>query len=248
MIEGWKEKAQLIGWLGFFCWMIASGYHVTYLAELQSQILLVATGILALAFLVRWPRTRPVWRMNYRSWIESAGHFLPISIFLIMGTTSLTLSDSGLGGANIRVLLPEAQTKTFSPENLKPGEYLKTSLVDLYAFAGLDQGFPVEMVGRVHIMSPEESIKHFPDRKPTPNALFYRYAIACCAADASPVATVLEGFESGKLVSGDWVRIRGQTSFFETAQGNRMIVLRSDFIEEIEKPIKPYLSWLQTLK
>jgi hypothetical protein len=248
VIGAWKERVQLIGWLAFFGWMIASGYHVTYLAELQSQILLVGTAVLVIAFLVRWPRTRPVWSFNYRLWIESTGHYLPISIFLIMGTTSLTLSDSGLGGANIRVLLPDAQTKIFSPESLDPGEYFKTSLVDLYAVEGLDQNAPIEMVGRVHIMSPEEAIKHFPNKEPTPKALFYRYAIACCAADASPVATVLEGFESSQFVSGDWIRIRGHTSFFETTQGNRMIVLNADFIEKTEKPIKPYLSWLQTLR
>jgi hypothetical protein len=248
VIESWKERVQLIGWLIFFGWMIASGYHVTYLAELQSQILLVGTGILVLAFLVRWPSTRPTWNLNYRGWIESAGHYLPISIFLIMGTTSLTLSDSGLGGANIRVLLPDAQTKIFSPESLKPGEYFKTTLVDLYAFEGLDQDVPIEMVGRLHIMSPEEAIKHFPDKRPTPTALFYRYAIACCAADASPVATVLDKLELSKFVSGDWIRVRGRTSYFETTKGNRMIVLNADLIEKTTKPIKPYLSWLQTLR
>ncbi|MBF0446086.1 MAG: hypothetical protein HQL68_10900 [Magnetococcales bacterium] len=248
MIGAWKERLQLVGWLAFFGWMIASGFHVSYLAKLQSQILLVGTAILVLAFLVRWPRTRPVWNFNYRLWIESAGHYLPITIFLIMGTTSLTLSDSGLGGANIRVLLPDAQTQTFSPESLKPGEYFKTSLVDLYAFEGLDQDIPIEMVGRLHIMSPAEAKKHFPDKKPTPNALFYRYAIACCAADASPVATVLDGFESKKFVSGDWLRVKGRTAFFKTSKGNRMIVLHAEHIEKTEKPIKPYLSWLQTLR
>ena len=247
MSNGWQQRLQLAGWLIFFGLMITKGYHVTYLAELQSKVLVAGSALLVLAFLIDWPQKTPGWSFSPRLWLESAGHFLPLLIFLIMGTTSLTLSGSGLGGANIRVLLPDTQTRSFDPATLKPGEYLTTTLVDIYTVEGLDQDAPVEMVGRIHLMSKEETQQHFPNRKPAPNAMFYRYAIACCAADASPVATVLEGADLTGYNSGDWLHVKGRTSFFDNPNGTRMIVLHAELMEKIEKPIKPYLSWLQTL-
>ncbi len=244
----WKERAQLAGWLIFFGWMIARGFHVAYLAQLQSRILLVGAAILALAFLAHWPRTVPKFTTDYRAWLETAGHFLPIAIFLIMGATSLTLSDSGLGGANIRVLMPDAQDLEFDPGQLQPGEYYKTSMTDLYSVAGLENDAPVELVGRLYILRTDEAEKHFPDRTPLPKALFYRYAIACCAADASPVATILEMDDMGGHESGDWLKIRGRTAFDDNGRRNQMIVLHGESIQSVPQPARPYLSWLESLR
>ncbi|SHK95876.1 TIGR03943 family putative permease subunit [Desulforamulus aeronauticus] len=66
--------------------------------------------------------------------------------------------------------------------------------------------------------------------------LVARYAIACCAADATIIGFVVEGTTS--IPDNSWVKIRGTVTHFD--QDSQPIV-KVTSIEQIEQPTDPYI-------
>ncbi|MBF0622585.1 MAG: hypothetical protein HQL54_11730 [Magnetococcales bacterium] len=248
---------QLVGWLLFFATILFGGHSVTYLADLQITILIIGSLILGLVFLTSLfrpansgcgchPSGQPL--TSWQGILASLGHFAPLFIFLIMGTTSLSLSSDQVDvsrGVTMRVSSQNGEEEWVKPE-LKPGEYWPVNLIDIYQQTLFDEPIAVEVIGRLLPLTQQEQKRNFPDKETdTPATLLYRFAIACCAADASPVGVVLNTLPPHTLSANSWVKIQGTTELYQPHP--RTIQINVSTIEEIDEPKRPYLSWLTTI-
>ncbi|MBF0260333.1 MAG: hypothetical protein HQL97_00675 [Magnetococcales bacterium] len=251
MPHGFWKEAQLHGWMIFLAYMILTGKDVSYLAPLQHQILLAGGGVLFLALLAGFfnksPHPAPV--DAPRQWLaffETTGHWVPFLIVMLVGVTTLNMDLASLrNGIQMRIMDPNSVPEDPRARlmHLKPGEYLETTHIQLYAHGFLASDAPVTLIGRVAHLNDEQFAKAFPTLPPrSERYLLYRFAIACCAADATPLTILLEQVPSPQSLSQEgWYRLHGVT---HTTDENGPIVVRVDRLESIPTPNKPFLSWL----
>ncbi|GAB0058244.1 hypothetical protein SIID45300_02590 [Candidatus Magnetaquicoccaceae bacterium FCR-1] len=246
----WKEL-QLHGWMIFLAYMILTGKDLSYLAPLQHQILLAGGAVLFLAlmagFFAKRPATLPVGAGGgWRAFLESSGHWVPFLVVMLMGVTTLNMDLASLrNGIQMRVMDPDRvpEDPTARLAHLRVGEYLETTHIQLYGQAVLAADAPVSLIGRLARLNGEQFAKAFPTLPPREEShLLYRFAIACCAADATPLTVLLEGVPADAEVGREgWYRVRGVT---RTTDETGPIVVRIDRLEPIPAPEKPFLSWL----
>jgi len=89
------------------------------------------------------------------------------------------------------------------------------------------EGKPVELIGQL-----------MPDTTNNPNGNRFkavRMFMTCCAADARPVAALVEGNSAPKLPEMSWVKITG-TATFPIENGRRIAVLKADKVEKVNPP------------
>jgi uncharacterized repeat protein (TIGR03943 family) len=135
--------------------------------------------------------------------------------------------------------IPEVQTNVTQPA--APGDYLArtpegrivTEVLDLL-YAAQDNALradfenkPVELIGQL-----------MPDT--TNNAKGNRFKavrmfMTCCAADARPVATLVESDTKPEMPEMSWIKITG-TATFPIENGKRIAVLKADKIEATKPP------------
>ncbi|MBF0271939.1 MAG: hypothetical protein HQL98_07760 [Magnetococcales bacterium] len=250
----WKEL-QLLGWLLFLGYMILTGKDQSYLASLQHQILLVGGGLLFLAFLIGlFGSVTPTETFHHRGAVlalacESLGHWVPLLIVGLMGVTTLNMDLASLRDRiQMRVLDPNQTVEDLGAKlrYLKPGEYLEVTHIQLYNDSRLESNARISLIGRVARLNAEQHRKAFPHDSTKENSLLlYRFAIACCAADASPLTVILEGIPpEATLSEEEWYRVSGVT---QTPQESGPIFLQVERLETMSAPEKPFLSWLDAL-
>ena len=89
------------------------------------------------------------------------------------------------------------------------------------------EGKPVELIGQL-----------MPDTSNNPNGLRFkavRMFMTCCAADARPVATLVEANTPAKLPEMSWVKVTGVATF-PIENGRRVAVLKADKVEKCKPP------------
>jgi len=89
------------------------------------------------------------------------------------------------------------------------------------------EGKPVELIGQL-----------MPDTTNNPNGTRFkavRMFMTCCAADARPVAALVEGQSAPKLPEMTWVKVTG-TATFPIENGRRIAVLKADKVEKCNPP------------
>lgn len=89
------------------------------------------------------------------------------------------------------------------------------------------EGKPVELIGQL-----------MPDTTNNPNGNRFkavRMFMTCCAADARPVAALVESATAPKLPEMSWVKITG-TATFPVESGRRVAVLKADKVEKCNPP------------
>jgi uncharacterized repeat protein (TIGR03943 family) len=89
------------------------------------------------------------------------------------------------------------------------------------------EGKPVELIGQL-----------MPDTANNPNGNRFkavRMFMTCCAADARPVAALVEGDAAPKLPEMSWIKITG-TATFPIENGRRIAVLKADKVEKCNPP------------
>ncbi|MBF0108899.1 MAG: hypothetical protein HQL76_06980 [Magnetococcales bacterium] len=244
---------RLVGWLAFFLFMILAGRDGAYLADTQRTILWLGTFLLLVVFVgapvKRSGTIRLPWRHHLALLMETAGHWTPLLLAVAMGVTTLNLDVANLrNGIQMRVYDPTREPGTigYDPSRLGPGEFFPVTLIDLYVHEVLEIQARVELVGRVAFMNDEDAQKRFPERGAEGVIVLYRFAIACCAADASPVAVVLEGIPKESVpVAGEWLRVQGITRPLPGEP--RVLALRVLTMASIPQPQQPYLSWLDAM-
>ncbi|MBF0371166.1 MAG: hypothetical protein HQL52_17085 [Magnetococcales bacterium] len=214
---------QLFAWLLFFGLTIYRKADLLYLADTQRWILWGGGGLLGVAFLAGLLFPEPgcgchseeVGSDWWRQLLESAGHFVPLMLLLLLGNVSLTLTGGAGATSSIRILMPQEQVALPDLASVPPGEYLPVTLIDLYVGEHYDDDAPVELVGRL-LPLPESERAQYQGimAGKVPEIILYRYAMACCAADASPVPAVLLEVEPHTLEPHAWVHIQGRTTLF----------------------------------
>jgi uncharacterized repeat protein (TIGR03943 family) len=89
------------------------------------------------------------------------------------------------------------------------------------------EGKPVELIGQL-----------MPDTANNPNGTRFkavRMFMTCCAADARPVAALVEGDTAPKLPEMSWIKVTG-TATFPIENGRRIAVLKADKVEKCNPP------------
>ncbi|MEO5365410.1 MAG: hypothetical protein H7831_03460 [Magnetococcus sp. WYHC-3] len=249
----WR-RFRLTGWLGFFGLILFGGHATTYLAPAQQWIFQVGGALLALvlALDLLWEpegggsvAAPPFWS----SLLASGVHWVPLLVFLLAGVTSLKLPEGTVpqGGIQTRLLDPSR----LAADGAGPGGELsdgsvETDLIRLLGREIPEEPYAAELVGRVMRLTREqigESFVGWPeDVEPV---ILYRYAVACCAADATPLGIALLDLGALSFPQDGWVRVRGQVVPF--LQDPFRVGLRVESLEETDKPDNPYLFWLSSL-
>lgn len=251
---GWK-LLQLGAWIAFFGMMVFRDAPAYYLAGVQIRIFQVGFFLLLLVFAAE---AGTLLRTRRGFWgegaptaarvVETLGHGIPLLLFLLVGTASLTFSGgsgAGAGNAAIKIFRPPDAASRPDLTTLEPGTYLPVTQIDLTGDDYYDGEAPVELVGRVYRFSVEERDAFpAPEGGTAPEWVLYRYAMACCAADSSPVSVVLEGFSPEGAAQHQWLRVRGRAGVFREAP--KLPRVRVASWEAIPEPAAPYLSWLQS--
>lgn len=75
---------------------------------------------------------------------------------------------------------------------------------------------------------------------PNNQFLLSRFAITCCAVDASPVGLVVRYDWRGKYKQDDWLKINGRFAIDE-ATGTQMLVIVPEDVNKISVPDNPYV-------
>lgn len=263
-----RGQAQLLAWLAWLGLLLAGGYYRQYLAGWQGWPLLAALAVLLVLFLASFmdktPETATCLHGHDHgprpSWPQTLAHWSPLLIFLALGPVSLAGVSAGGGleqaaaaqdAPSAEPDLPELEPAP-GVEMVEPGDQgqagqegaLKVNLLSLFSLMK-DGGLSsprVEVEGRVHFLSPLE-------REKVSRALgvkgievvLYRYQIICCAADAQPIAVILQGGLPEGLANHDWARVRGVA---QRQQSKRKLPVLSLSVEELVKispPAQPYL-------
>lgn len=68
----------------------------------------------------------------------------------------------------------------------------------------------------------------------------FRFAINCCAADAMPLALILEGGDTGSLKNDEWIEASGTFRSRDTGK-MELLILEDAKIRPAEAPEQPYL-------
>lgn len=70
--------------------------------------------------------------------------------------------------------------------------------------------------------------------------LIFRFVINCCAADASPLAVLLDGCDVGSLANDAWIEASGTFRIKNTGM-YELLILEDAEVRETETPEQPYL-------
>ncbi|MBF0381111.1 MAG: hypothetical protein HQL69_08835 [Magnetococcales bacterium] len=250
---GWRNL-QLAGWLAFFFIVMFQEADIAYLADIQVWILRAGAAMVTVVFLhsllIRPKVNNGDPKVGKKTFwfdlIETGGHFAPLLLFLFVGTATLSLGSASGKGASIRVFMPDNVVEQPDFTTLKAGEYWPTTHIELYATDHFAAEAPIQVEGRFYPLSQKEQKKFITTGKSAPNVLAYRYAMACCAADAAPVSIVLDNIAVDAVKRDDWLRLKGRT--FVYRQEPKIMGLKIESWEKIPPPKRPFLTWLQTIR
>ena len=248
-------QLRLLAWIGLFSLMVFGRYDRYYLAPWNIYLMAVTLlflGLLAVTsiFPARARAANPPPASpghGLRAWLETVCHFLPLILFAAVGPSSPDFAV--MSSAAFMARAPEEEAAAAVAENvrqLKPGDYLSVSLIDLRTARDRLENTPIEVLGKTHFITDNDR-RQFPSgaEKLNIRVLLYRYVITCCVADATPVSVVLAGVDINTLRDEQWYRVRGRSHF--VAEGLDAPFVTSDSLEPIEEPISPFLNAVDEL-
>ncbi|MBF0184165.1 MAG: hypothetical protein HQM06_07240 [Magnetococcales bacterium] len=252
-LDNWKN-IQLYLWLLFFAYLLHNGLETSYLAPLQIAFFYAGCAVLLLLLIAgllpgNTQEAPPLpGGLHLRLALETLSHGVPLLLILLAGMTTLNLNVATLrDGIQMRILDPNRSPTTLeeSIQQLPPGGYLETSHLQLYGNPRLQQGVAVTLIGRLSRLQGKRLQESFPQWHGEAEVLLlYRFAIACCAADASPVAVLLENVPDGTAVQEEaWYEVRGKSRSLPGEE--RLLAIQVEQLQTIAPPKKPYLSWLE---
>jgi len=117
---------------------------------------------------------------------------------------------------------------TTNPENRNVLEWVRTLTFDPEPDS--HQGLPVNLSGFILDLDDQDFI------------FIARFLVACCAADARPVALpLLKGELTDSLKNGDWVQLEGTFTTFSAPNLGRKAIVEPTSISLIDQPKDPYV-------
>nr|WP_176704652.1 TIGR03943 family protein [Candidatus Magnetococcus massalia]CRH08256.1 conserved membrane protein of unknown function [Candidatus Magnetococcus massalia]CRH08323.1 conserved membrane protein of unknown function [Candidatus Magnetococcus massalia] len=262
LFERWGSPLQMAGWLLFMGWIYWGDYAHSYLADLQIDLLIAGWGVLLLIFITQ------LWQALFKH-DDTCGcsdhdhshtqhdpplqqsvlilvHFIPWALFVIAGVNTLTIQNQRSLTVSSMRIQQDLVEPAIDVEMVKAGKRVNVTLIDLYSQDILKQNAKVTLIGRVMPLAPDQVTAHMPGHTGSAT-LLYRMAIACCAADATPLGALLLGQEEAlaKLPKDHWVEITATTA--GERGKNKLIALEVEKMQSTEQPKKPYLFWLGSL-
>ena len=244
MKEKFKQSAALltaclpaliyVTWLHAYYWLLEGGRYQAFIQPKLWPLLILALLLLlafSAAFISQFPG-KSKHLLKFDVWVKAAILILPI-VFL------WNIYGQSLGAdafakrtltANQNVLRWDTNLPQTSPQKSAKREI---SLLDLIVDAEKFNGTQVAIEGLVY-RSAEMGTNSFK---------LFRFAIACCAADALPFAIVVEqAAAEANLKNDTWVRVIGLFNA-ETINGRQVPRIAADSVQPlpIPPPEKRYL-------
>lgn len=224
----WRLPIVCFAWLFSLLGLLMRRGYETFLAANFLPILVLAILALLPMTLCAFIRRSPP-RFGMREALAAATVLLPlVYIHQAVGTTL------GSGALHVRYVGTGAigNERNSAEEGIGTGE---TSLLTLYLEADKYEGRRITLVGRLAKENPQV-VEMLGEAQP----LLFRFVINCCAADASPVALVLEGDGAESLRDDDWIEATG-TFRIRKVERYELLVLEKATIRATKAPPQPYL-------
>ena len=215
-----------ITWVNAYYWLLEDGRYKAFIQPKLWPLLILAL-ILLLAFTAAFISQfslKSVASFQYDAWIKAAILILPV-VFL------WTIYGQSLGtDAFAKRLLQTGQNaplKITNPEKI-PATALSgnaTTLLDLILYAETFNGKPVVVEGMVYRGAKVDKNSF----------MLFRFAVACCAADALPFSIKVNTTSAAGIENDTWVRVEGLFNF-ETIHGKQVSNIVADRVLPISTP------------
>jgi uncharacterized repeat protein (TIGR03943 family) len=215
-----------ITWINAYYWLLEAGRYKAFIQPKLWPLLILALILLlafCAAFISRFSlKLTAAFKMD--AWIKAAILILPV-VFL------WTIYGRSLGtDAFAKRLLYAGQgvpIKTTDFGNI-PSEAPSanaTTLLDLILYADKFNAKPVAVEGMVFRSTTMDKNSF----------MLFRFAIACCAADALPFSIRVNAATAAGLENDAWVRVEGLFNF-ETIQDKQILSIAADKVLPISLP------------
>jgi len=245
----WWDLWPMLGWGAFAVYLSLSGRMTLYLRPLYGHLAMGGGVLLLLAFVYGWVTRLRRLRAARRAWAEAlaAGHrpdasdappagpspwqiahSLAFAIPLVIG---FSLPERGLNA--LAALQRGAGDPAMLAQLAVGRQEAQTQLVRGYNWTTV-----LGVARRLGDPTPQKVgtlgfVVHPKDAKPG-EFLLVRFAITCCAADASPVAVPVRWDKASDLKDNEWVKVYGHID--PTAK-----VFVADAVEPDVAPDNPYI-------
>ena len=215
-----------ISWVNAYYWLLEAGRYKAFIQPKLWPLLILAL-ILLLAFCAAFISRFSLNSMadfKTDAWIKAAILILPV-VFL------WTIYGRSLGtDAFAKRFLPAGQNVPFKITDFgnKPSKAPSanaTSLLDLILYAEKFNSKPVAVEGMVFRSATMDKNSF----------MLFRFAIACCAADALPFSIRVNAASAAGLENDTWVRVEGLFSF-EAVHDKQILSIAADKVLPISLP------------
>jgi len=176
----------------------------------------------------------PLSRMTAGKFLTFGVLFLPLALAYTGGSDGFSLNAIENRGVITDVgALAGKRDVVFPGDGGKAGELMQISVIDLLYAArdrglmGDFEGHRVEVVGQ---LMPEKEANPLGNRMK-----LVRMFMSCCAADAKPIAAILELGQKPNVPELSWVRVVGVPTF-PMEGGRTIVVLKAESIEPTSPP------------
>jgi len=220
-------------WAGVFAVLLVRERFKYYLTPSFQPFLILALVILIISFTAKFALSHSHSHdMNKKALFIRIGIILLPIIFLIQGygkslgaNAFQTRQISGFSGfANIG----DRERLLASLEDSGGGEDM--NLLELVLSSVRSENLPVNTVGQNLI----------DDKTPKGYFVLFRFAIACCVADAQPVALLVQYDDLDSISKSSWVRVKGNLAHHDI-DGKSTLVIEADSVEVVEEPDQIYI-------
>ncbi len=242
----WHDKvvrvaafAVVAAWAGACVWLLAHGRYTAFLSAKLWPLLAAAIAMLILMLGAMAGQRGRVgsWggRLVTLGWVA-----LPLGYLAVAPATGLdsyALAARGVDPlAAVTVAAAPVEDATVSPSSpvavdAEASEAVEVSLLHLLLDMHLHEGKRVAAIGMVH----ED------DRHPPGTFVMFRFVVACCAADASPVGAMVRTTDVPLPQANKWVRVVGRVEIVPIGQDRGPCIV-ADSVVPIEPPRELYLS------
>jgi len=213
-------------WVNAYYWLLEAGRYKAFIQPKLWPLLILAL-ILLLAFsaaFISQFSLKSVSAFQLGAWIKAAILIVPV-VFL------WAIYGQSLGtDAFAKRLLNTGQSVPLKNTNFEniPSKSLSanaTSLLDLILYAEKFNGKPVAVEGMVFRSTTMDKNSF----------MLFRFAIACCAADALPFSIRVNAATEAGLENDTWVRVDGLFNF-DTIRGKQVSSITAESVRQLPPP------------
>jgi len=243
-LKRWLHPVVFASWTGFLIYLLVSHRYVAYLRP-EFGLLLALAHFIAMGFMLA-AIMRPVTaEMDMSAVLRALVLLVPILYSTAMpdtllGNQAFKKRFMGIGNGAIG---QQAPSMTASPGVASlPGDIdgaqaqppQELTILDIYLDLNSYKGQRVTVTGM--ILRDERFKPHFGGR----DTAVYRFLITCCAADALPLAMVLDSDAADVFAKDQWVQVDGILDL-QQINGRPVPIVAEPLIKPVEAPAEPYL-------